>query len=64
MAAIATLLGLISEFALEFLVGLSLLSPPEKSEMRDQWTGLAVLFILLGGVAVVVAMILSLSRFH
>lgn len=64
MAAIANLLELIAEFALEFMVSLSIVNPQEKAEMRDQWTGLAVLLIVLGGIAVVVAMVLSLSRFH
>jgi hypothetical protein len=62
MAAISQLLWNLFDFAFELLASLSIVSPREKTEPRDKWAAVAMLLLIVGGLAVLVAMILTLSH--
>jgi hypothetical protein len=60
MAAIAEFLWHLFDFVFEILASFSIVSPREKTETRDRWTAVAMLLVIVGGIAVLLAMILSL----
>ena len=62
MAAIAELFWQLFDSLFALLASFSIVSPREGTEARDRWTVVATLLVVIGSIAVVVAMILTLSH--